>query len=145
MGSDWLLRFRSERDLDRLETVSYRVVSAVDNDFVKTTVSRDIFNPANVSQGRDFFIHCIFTRMCSEYNLEIRLPQTAFISDIEIDQYKIEIVPRGEQHPSKHDDEEGEDQHDSHYDHQEEDQDELENFNLFRLPVTIRAWDNVTL
>ena len=54
MGSDWLLRFRSERDLDRLETVSYRVVSAVDNDFVKTTVSRDIFNPANVSQGRDF-------------------------------------------------------------------------------------------
>ena len=56
MGSDWLLRFRSERDLDRLETVSYRVVSAVDNDFVKTTVSRDIFNPANVSQGRDFFI-----------------------------------------------------------------------------------------
>ena len=56
MGSDWLLRFRSERDLDRLETVSYRVVSAVDNDFVKTTVSRDIFNPANVSQGRQSVI-----------------------------------------------------------------------------------------
>ena len=55
-GSDWWLRFRSERDLDRLETVSYRVVSAVDNDFVKTTVSRDIFNPANVSQGRQSYI-----------------------------------------------------------------------------------------
>ena len=75
------------------------------------------------------------------------MPQTAFISDIEIDQYKVEIVPRGEQHPSKHEDEaEAEDQHDhGHYDHQETDQDEFENFDLFRLPVTVRAWDNVTL
>ena len=65
------------------------------------------------------------------------MPQTAFISDIEIDQYKIEIVPRGEQHPGKHEEEEAEDQHDhGHYDHQEEDQDEYENFDLFRLPVT---------
>ena len=71
------------------------------------------------------------------------MPQTAFISDIEIDQYKIEIVPRGEQHPSKHDDEDGEDRHVGHYDHQEDNQDE--NFDLFRLAVTVRAWDNVTL
>ena len=72
------------------------------------------------------------------------MPQTAFISDIEIDQYKIEIVPRGEQLPSKHDeDEEADDQHDRHYDHQEDNQNE--NFDLFRLPVTVRAWDNVTL
>ena len=36
-GSDWFLRFRSERDLDRLETVRYNVLAIVDNDFVKTT------------------------------------------------------------------------------------------------------------
>ena len=52
-GVDWYLRFRSERDLHRVETISYRVVSAVNNDFVKTTVFRDIYNPANFSQGRD--------------------------------------------------------------------------------------------
>ena len=115
----------------------------MDNDFVKTTVSRDIFNPANVSQGRQRSVQSDWPECCSEYDLEIRLPQTAFISDIEIDQYKIEIVPRGEQHPSKHDDEDGEDQHVGHYDHQADNQDE--NFDLFRLAVTVRAWDNVTL
>ena len=66
------------------------------------------------------------------------MPQTAFISEIEIDRYKIEIVPKGDQHPGLHE-EEAEDQDD----HEEDNQDE--NFDLFRLPVTVRAWDNVTL
>ena len=71
--------------------------------------------------------------------LEIRLPQTAFISDIEIDKYNIAIVPQSGQSPSKH--QESEDQHSRH----RERHDRYENFDLFRLPVAIEARDNVTL
>ena len=51
-GSDWYLRFRSERDLDRPETLKLSVKSVVSHCYAVTTVQRDIFNPANVSQGR---------------------------------------------------------------------------------------------
>ena len=34
-----------------METVRYDVLSYVDNDFVKTTVSRVVSNPANISKG----------------------------------------------------------------------------------------------
>ena len=52
-ASDWYLRFRSERDLDRPETVKYWASSqVVVNKMVNTTISRIVFNPANVTQSR---------------------------------------------------------------------------------------------
>lgn len=68
-GSDWYLRFRSERDLDRPETVRFSVKSVVNHRYAVTTIERDIFNPANVSQGFEF---------------AVMIPSTAFISRIEI-------------------------------------------------------------
>ena len=53
-GSDWYLRFRSERDLDRPETVRFEVKSVIHHRYSVTTIRRDIFNPANVSQGNTF-------------------------------------------------------------------------------------------
>ena len=50
-GSDWYLRFRSERDLDRPETVRLEVRSRIDQRYSVTSLIREIFNPANVSQG----------------------------------------------------------------------------------------------
>ena len=52
-GSDWYLRFRSERDLDRPETVRYLVRSMVVHRYTVTTIQREVFNPANVSQGKE--------------------------------------------------------------------------------------------
>ena len=54
-GSDWYLRFRSERDLDRPETVRFEVRSKVRQRYSVTTITRQIYNPANVSQGNTFF------------------------------------------------------------------------------------------
>ena len=70
------------------------------------------------------------------------MPQTAFVSDIEIDNYKIEIVPKSDQHPGKHGDG---GKHIDHVDHHGESHNQYQNFDLFRLPVSVRAWDNVTL
>eukprot|EP00092_Neocalanus_flemingeri_P036312 GFUD01039534.1.p1 GENE.GFUD01039534.1~~GFUD01039534.1.p1 ORF type:complete len:745 (+),score=138.61 GFUD01039534.1:188-2422(+) len=68
-GSDWYLRFRSERDLDRPETVRFSVKSVVHHRYAVTTIRREIFNPANVSQGFEF---------------AVMIPSRAFISQIEI-------------------------------------------------------------
>jgi len=51
MSRDLYLRFRSERDLDRPETVRLEVRSRIDQRYSVTSLIREIFNPANVSQG----------------------------------------------------------------------------------------------
>lgn len=68
-GSDWYLRFRSERDLDRPETVRFEVRSKVRQRYSVTTITRQIYNPANVSQGFEF---------------AVMIPSSALISQLEI-------------------------------------------------------------
>jgi len=78
-GSDWFLRFRSERDLDRLETVRYWVRSQMDTDdrTARTNISRSVFNPANTTM---------------EYELKVILPTTGLLTKISIDGYAVEII-----------------------------------------------------
>jgi len=68
-GSDWYLRFRSERDLDRPETVKLEVKSRIDQRYSVTNIIREIFNPANVSQV---------------FKFEVVIPSSSFISNLKI-------------------------------------------------------------
>ena len=62
------------------------------------------------------------------------------MSRIEIDHYTIEIIPKSDEDPGKH-----EDDHHHDHDHHVESQSEYEDFDLFKLPVLVQARDNVTL
>lgn len=69
-GADWYLRFRSEREEERVETVAYRVTTNVKHRYSITKVERDIFNPCNSSK---------------EFDLSLVLPSRAFVTQISIE------------------------------------------------------------
>jgi len=69
-GADWYLRFRSERERERVETVAYRVTTSVKHRYSITKVERDVSNP------------CISSK---EFHLKLVLPLQAVVTELNIE------------------------------------------------------------
>lgn len=76
-GADWYLRFRSEREEERVETVAYRVTTSVKHRYSITKVERDMFNPCNSSK---------------EFVLSLVIPSPAVVTQISIGTAALQIM-----------------------------------------------------
>lgn len=68
-GSDWYLRFHSERGAERVETVAYHVRGTVKHRYSIIQINREVFNPSNETK---------------EYLLRAVLPPAALVTHVSI-------------------------------------------------------------